>query len=64
MFPSGIFTCLLEAVGKAQSHNSCTDNQDGLCRHPLRKDQVRTIMSKALLFRDIAPALTGLFWNV
>lgn len=50
MLASNIFTHLLQAIGKAQSHKSCTDNEDGLCRHSMRGDQVSTIMSKSLLF--------------
>lgn len=58
MLASRIFTHLLEAIGKAQSHNSCTDNEDGLCRHPMRGDQVSTIMSESLLF-VLPPAFTN-----
>lgn len=57
MLSWNIFTHLPEAVGQAQPHNSCADNDDGLCRHPSRRDQVSTIMSKSLLF-VLGPAFT------
>lgn len=57
MLSWNVFTHLPEAVGQAQPHNSCADNDDGLCRHPSRRDQVSTIMSKSLLF-VLGPAFT------
>lgn len=58
MLASSIVTHLLEAIGKAQSHNSRTDNEDGLCRHSMRGDQVSTIMSASFLFVP-SPAFTN-----